>query len=54
MSSDVTNGSRGSIDRRTLLQYAGAAALVAAAGLPKTSFAASSKPYTPGVSTTET
>lgn len=53
MNSDVTNGSRGTIERRTLLQYAGAAALVGAAGLPATSFAASSKPYTPGVSTTE-
>jgi dihydrodipicolinate synthase/N-acetylneuraminate lyase len=53
MSSDVTNGSRGTIERRTLLQYAGAAAQVGAAGLPATSFAASSKPYTPGVSTTE-
>ena len=53
MRSKITNGSRGTIERRTLLQYAGAAALVGAAGLPATSFAAASKPYTPGVSTTE-
>ena len=53
MSSDGTNGTHGTIERRTLLQYASAAALAGAAGLPATSFAASSKPYTPGVSTTE-
>jgi dihydrodipicolinate synthase/N-acetylneuraminate lyase len=53
MSSDVANGSRGTIERRALLQYAGATALAGAVGLPATSFAAPSKRYTPGVSTTE-
>jgi dihydrodipicolinate synthase/N-acetylneuraminate lyase len=53
MSSDETNGSRGTIERRALLRYAGAAALAGAVGLPATSFGAPSKRYSPGVSTTE-
>jgi 4-hydroxy-tetrahydrodipicolinate synthase len=54
MSSDTAEQIRSStIERRTFLQLAGAAAVAGAVGLPNQGSAAPSKPYVPGVSTTE-
>ena len=53
MSSDTADEIRNTIERRTFLQLAGAAAVAGAAGLPTQGSAAPSKAYVPGVSTTE-
>jgi len=53
MSSDTADEIRGPIERRTFLQLAGAAAVAGAVGAPTQGFAAPSKAYVPGVSTTE-
>jgi dihydrodipicolinate synthase/N-acetylneuraminate lyase len=53
MSSDQTTEVRGTLERRTFLKYAGAAAVAGAVGVSTTSAAAPAKAYTPGVSTTE-
>jgi dihydrodipicolinate synthase/N-acetylneuraminate lyase len=53
MSSDTAEEIRSPIERRTFLQLAGAAAVAGAVGAPTQGFAAPSKAYVPGVSTTE-